>query len=743
MRILIVIGLAAMLLVQPAPAQTPIRGFAGSSLTAQHARERQLRAVPSADSLRARMRLLSEHPHEAGTDRSRAVAELILARFKSFGLDARIEQFEALMPRPLERRLELLGPESYVATLKEPTLVEDKDSNDADQLPTYNAFSPDGDVTGEVVFVNYGVPDDYRVLDSLGISVRGRIVIAKYGRSWRGIKPKVAAERGAIATIIYSDPRDDGYFVGDVYPKGSMRPWTGVQRGSVMDMPTHPGDPLSPGWASEPGSRRLALSEAKTIERVPVLPISYQDALPILRNLGGAVVPDAWKGALPITYHFGPGPARVRLTLKFDWQTRPLYNVIARVPGTTDADQWIIYGNHHDAWVNGAEDPISGMVALEESARSVGTLLKTGWRPARTLIFAAWDGEEWGLLGSTEWAEKYRDQLRRNAVLYLNSDTNGRGFIFAGGSHSLQSFMTEVARDVQDPRTNKSVLDVWLARRQAGLPMQSVPVVPRADSTRSVASTDQPAGAGARPDTLFLLDALGSGSDYTAFLDHVGLPSLHVSYGGEVQAGIYHSVYDTYDFYRRFHDTTFVYGVTEAQTTGTLLVRLADATVLPFEYGNVVRTYRRYVSEIESEARKKSEVRSLDLSNVRASIDRLEQASLEFERVLAATLQKSPQQLRAARRTLSDANRQLFQAEQALSDEAGLPERAWFKHLIYAPGFYTGYGVKTMPGIREAVEDRPNLAVATREAARVAAAIELYAARILAVTATLRPLTSD
>jgi N-acetylated-alpha-linked acidic dipeptidase len=713
-------------------AQAPIRGFPTASLAEQHRREAQLRAVPSPDSLRQRMLLLSEEPHEAGTDRSRKVAELILARFKSFGLDARIEQFEALMPRPLERRLELIAPERYVATLKEPALPQDKDSGDANQLPTFNAYSPDGDVTGEVVFVNYGIPDDYRVLDSLGISVRGKIVIAKYGRSWRGIKPKVAAERGAIACIIYSDPRDDGYFAGDVFPKGPMRPPFGVQRGSVMDMPTYPGDPLSPGWGSEPGSRRLSLSEARTLERIPVLPISYQDAEPILRNLAGPVVPDAWKGALPITYHFGPGPARVHLTLKFDWQTRPLYNVVARVPGALEPDQWIVYGNHHDAWVNGAEDPISGMVALEETARSVGALLKTGWRPARTLVFVGWDGEEWGLLGSTEWAEKHRDVLKNNAVLYLNSDTNNRGFIFAAGSHSLQTFVTEVARDVRDPKTGKSVLDVWLDRRRAGMPMQSVPVAPRTDSTRPAVRPQIEAGVTlARPDTAFKLDALGSGSDYTAFLDHLGLTSLHVSYGGEANAGIYHSIYDSFDFYRRFMDTTFVYGVTEAQTTGTLMLRLADAVVLPFEFGNVARTYRTYVDEIEKEAQKKQEVKGLDLRNVRAALDRLQQASDSFDIVMQRAA-AAPQNLRAARARalLTEVNRTLYRAEQALTHDAGLPDRPWFKHLIYAPGFYTGYGVKTMPGIREAVEDRPNLEVATREAARVAAAIDNYAAQV-------------
>ncbi|HSL69348.1 MAG TPA: transferrin receptor-like dimerization domain-containing protein [Longimicrobiales bacterium] len=742
MRRFVRVGLLVCALGSGAAAQTPIRGFPKAQAAEQQRREEQLRAVPNADSLRARMRLLSEHPHEAGTERSRAVAEQILARFKSFGLAARIERFEALMPRPVERRLELLAPEPYTAKLQEPRLAEDKDSGDPDQLPTFNAYSPDGDVTAEVVFVNYGVPDDYRVLDSLGISVRGKIVIAKYGRSWRGIKPKVAAERGAVGAIIYSDPRDDGYFVGDVYPKGSMRPWFGVQRGSVMDMPTYPGDPLSPGWASEAGGRKLSLNEVRTLEPIPVLPISYEDALPILRNLGGAVVPDAWKGALPITYHFGPGPARVHLALKFDWQTRPLYNVIARVPGATDPDQWIVYGNHHDPSVNGAEDPISGMVALEETARSVAALLKTGWRPARTLIFAAWDGEEWGLLGSTEWAEKHRDVLKRNAVLYLNSDTNGRGFIFAAGSHSLQTFVSEIARDVQDPRKNQSVLDVWLARRRAGQPLQSVPVVPRRDTTNATPPAERTADAPQRPDVSFTIDALGSGSDYTAFIDHLGLTSLHVSYGGEGSAGIYHSIYDTYDFYSRFLDTTFVYGVTEARTTGTLMLRLADAVVLPFEFGNVARTYRKYVDEIEAEARKKDEVKALDLSAVRRALDQLDDNAQRFEQTQSAVLSLPPARLRSARATLSAANRILYQAEQALTDDAGLPERSWFKHLIYAPGFYTGYGVKTMPGIREAVEDRPNLHVATREAARVAAAIEQYAARVAAATARLSSLTN-
>ncbi|MGH7664485.1 MAG: M28 family peptidase [Gemmatimonadaceae bacterium] len=380
--------------------QQPVRGFPADALPALARNEAALRAVPNADSLRARMRRLAEEPHEAGTERSRRVAEHILQRLRSFGLDAEIERFEALMPRPVARTLELIAPNSYKATLAEPPVAGDKDSDDANQIPTFNAYSPDGDVTAELVFVNYGLPEDYRILDSLGIDVEGKIVIAKYGRSWRGIKPKLAAEHGAVGCIIYSDPKDDGYFVDDVYTDGPMRPWLGVQRGSVMDMPTYPGDPLTPGWGAVEGARKLAIEDAVTLEDIPVLPVSYADALPFLRNLEGPVAPESWRGALPITYHIGPGPARVHLALEFDWDVRPLYDVIARVPGKRSPEQWIIYGNHHDAWVNGAEDPISGMVALEETARAVGTLLRTGWRPERTIVFAAWDGEEWGLLGS-------------------------------------------------------------------------------------------------------------------------------------------------------------------------------------------------------------------------------------------------------------------------------------------------------------------------------------------------------
>jgi N-acetylated-alpha-linked acidic dipeptidase len=690
--------LTVLALATVASFQAPIRGFPASQTAAQVRREQLARTVPSRDTLRAQMRLLAAVPHEAGTERSRHVAELILARFRSFGLDAKIEQFEALMPRPVSRTLELLAPERFTATLEEPTLAEDPTSGQkAQQLPTFNAYSPDGEVSGELVYVNYGVPADYRVLDSLGISVRGKIVIARYGQSWRGIKPKVAAEHGALGCLIYSDPRDDGYFVNDVYPKGPMRPWQGAQRGSVMDMPTYPGDPLSPGWGAVPGARRLAISEAKTIEPIPVLPISYGDALPLLRNLGGPVAPEAWRGALGITYHVGGGPARVRLAVKFDWQTRPLYDVIATIRGAVDPDQWVIYGNHHDAWVNGANDPISGQVALDETARAIGALLKSGWRPARTIVLAAWDGEEWGLLGSTEWAETHADELRTKAVVYYNSDTNNSGWLDLAGSHSLELFLSQVARDVTDPRTGTSVLDALLAHQRE----------------RHARDTTV--------DSVFAIAALGSGSDYTAFLDHLGVPSASVSYGGATPDGIYHSIYDSYTFYERFLDTAFTYEVAEAQTMATAVLRMADAPLLPYEFGAVTRTYRRYADEIEKLARKSDTTKALDLSAVRAALERLDTAARAYE---AAAGRLDGASLTPARRhALGEVNALLAKSEQALADTAGLPRRPWFAHLIYAPGFYTGYGVKTMPGIREAVEER-RPAEAQAQTARVARALD-------------------
>jgi N-acetylated-alpha-linked acidic dipeptidase len=711
--VLVVLGYSSLVGQTPG-ANDSILGFPRSQVAAEARRESLARSVPNRDTIRALVRQLAAVPHEAGTDRSRHVAELLLARFRALGFEAKIEQFEALMPRPLTRRLELVAPEQFTASLAEPALPQDPTSGQPDQLPTVNAYAADGDVTADLVYVNYGRPEDYRVLDSLGISVSGKIVIARYGATWRGIKPKVAAEHGAVGCIIYSDPRDDGYWVDDVYPTGPMRPPGGVQRGSVMDMPLYPGDPLSPGWASLPnGGRRLSLSEAQTVMKIPVLPIGYGDALPLLRALAGPVAPEAWRGALPITYHLGPGAARVHLAVTFDWHSRPLYDVIATVRGAVDPDQWVIYGNHHDAWVNGAEDPISGQAALGETARAVAELLKTGWRPARTLVFAAWDGEEWGLLGSTEWAEAHADELREKAVAYYNSDTNDAGWLDVEGSHSLERFVSELARDVTDPKSGTSVLTAVLAHREA----------------------NRRAGRDSTTDTTFTIGALGSGSDYTVFLDHLGLPALNLSYGGAAHAGIYHSIYDSYTFYERFLDTGYVYGTTEAQTMATAVLRMADAPLLPFDFAAPARRYRTYADEVAHLAAGNDTTKGLDLTALHGALDRLDSAAAAFDRA-RGRLDAVPLD-RRRRTALAGVNRLLAESEQALADSSGLPRRPWFRHLVYAPGAYTGYGVKTLPGIREAVELRRSEEAQT-EVRRVASAIERYAAVVTRAAVALR-----
>src|SRR3989442_8150935 len=431
-----------------------IAGFSKTSSRIQRQWEQKFRAIPSTENMREYMKRLSARPHHVGSPYDKENADWILSRFKEWGLDAHIETFEVLFPAPQERGVELLEPTKFVAKLQEPRVPEDPTSGQySEQLPTYNAYSIDGDVTAPLVYVNYGVPEDYEQLERLGVSAKGAIAIARYGKSWRGIKPKVAAEHGAVGCLIYSDPRDDGYFEGDVFPQGAWRPPDGVQRGSVMDMTIHPGDPLTPDIGATKDAKRLALKDVKTFTRIPVLPISYGDAQNLLKALKGPIGPEAWRGSLPFTYHVGPGPAKVHLEVQSNWDIKTLYDVVVKIPGSKYPDEWVVRGNHHDAWVNGAEDPVSGTVSLMEEARALGTLLKQGWKPSRTIIYCVWDGEEPGLLGSTEWAETHADELRQHAVAYINSDSNGRGYLDLIGSHTLEKFMNDVARDIQDPET--------------------------------------------------------------------------------------------------------------------------------------------------------------------------------------------------------------------------------------------------------------------------------------------------
>jgi N-acetylated-alpha-linked acidic dipeptidase len=711
-----VLLLCAILSTHAAPPfdEKPLTGFRAESAGAQRALEARFDSMLKKDEMREWMRRLSARPHHVGSAYDKDNADFMAGLFRSWGYDAQVERFDVLFPTPKTRVLELTAPTTYAARLAEPTLKEDATSGQtSEQLPTYNAYSKDGDVTAQLVYVNYGVPRDYEELERRGVDVKGKIVIARYGGSWRGIKPKVAAEHGAAGCIIYSDPRDDGYFNGEVYPKGAWRNEWGAQRGSVADMPLFPGDPLTPGVGATADAKRLDVKSAPTITKIPVLPISYGDALPLLRALGGPVAPQDWRGALPVTYHIGPGPAIVHLKLEFNWDIKPVFDVIARMKGSDRADEWVVRGNHHDAWVNGAEDPISGMVTLLEEARAVGELAKSGWKPKRTIIYCAWDGEEPGLLGSTEWAETHAEELRRHAVVYVNSDSNGRGFLDVGGSHTLEKFVNEVARDVTDPEKKIAVQARARARQ----------ILNGSDEERKEAR--------ARAD--LRIDALGSGSDFTPFLQHLGVASLNLGYGGENGGGSYHSVYDSFDHYTRFGDPTGDYGVALAQTAGRITLRFADADTLPLSFDNFAETVGRYVKELTKLAgdtreeiaeknrsitdgtyaavsdptatyvvpRSEQPAPALDFAPLQSALARLQESAKNYQTALGTSA--AQERLRSAE-TQAALDLILMGFEHSMTSEAGLPRRPWFKHQIYAPGFYTGYGVKTIPGVREAVE---------------------------------------
>ena len=736
-RALVASALGALLLAAAPSPTADLRGYSTDAAKAERDWEAKLRAIPSPDSLREYMRRLSARPHHVGSPYDKDNAEWILAKFKSFGLDAALETFDVLFPTPKERVVELVAPTTFRAKLQEPPVPGDPTSSQqAEQLPTYNAYSIDGDVTAPLVYVNFGVPADYERLERLGVSVKGAIVIARYFGSWRGIKPKVAAEHGAVGCIIYSDPREDGYTHGDVYPQGPWRPRDGVQRGSVMDMPLYPGDPLTPGVGATKDAKRLPVSEAPTITKIPVLPISYGDAQPLLAALRGPVAPTEWRGGLGITYHVGPGPARVHLRVKSDWSLKPLYDVIARIPGAAAPDEWVIRGNHHDAWVNGAEDPISGLVPLLEEARGYGQLLKQGWKPRRTIIYAAWDGEEPALLGSTEWVEAHADELAAKAVAYLNSDTNNRGYLDVGGSHSLEAFINDVSRDIEDPETR---LSAW---KRAQL---------HAIADASSAELRQEA----RQRADLRIDALGSGSDFTPFLQHVGIATLNLGFGGEGGGGIYHSIYDDFKWFTTFDDTSFVYGRALAQTVGTAVMRLADAEVVPYQFTAFGETVGRYVKEVEKLLQEKQDTvrernRQLDEGVFTATadprersvpparedlppylsfapldnaVDALNRAAERYERAFGKAQASGGAAL--AKSEVQALNATLRQSERALLSGTGLPRRPWYRHQIYAPGFYTGYGVKTLPGVREAIEQK-NWSEAEQQIAATAQALAAH-----------------
>ena len=716
-RQLAVAALTLALLQPGNAAASPVTldGYSPAHSTAERDWETKFRAIPDPKSMRDTMQRLSARPHNVGSPYDKDNAEWLLSKFKEFGFDAQIETFYVLFPTPKERLVEMLEPTKFTAKLQEPPLPIDPTSQQtAEQLPTYNAYSKDGDVTGPLVYVNYGVREDYEQLERMGVSVKGAIVIARYGGAWRGIKPKVAAEHGAVGCLIYSDPRDDGFFEGQYFPDGPFRPQDGVQRGSVMDT-DYPGDPLTPGVGATKDAKRLDITEAKTITTIPVLPISYGDAQPLLAAITGQVVPEGWRGALPITYHVGPGPAKVHMVMKSNWDIKPIYDVIAKLPGSETPDQWVIRGNHHDAWVNGAEDPVSGASVVLEEAHALGELVKQGWKPKRTIIYCLWDGEEPGLLGSTEWVEEHGAELNQHAVVYINSDSNSRGFLFASGSHTLEHMVNSVARDVQDPETKLNV------QRRAQL--------------RRIANSQKPDDREAARGADLRIGALGDGSDYAPFLDHAGVAAVNIGFGGESQGGIYHSIYDDFYWYTHFGDPQFVYERALSQLGGTMVMRMADADLLPFDPASSADTVKRYVGELKAELKEQQDKASernreidegvytatadpekkyvpppkqeippyLNFAPLENGVAAYERAARRYKAAFSKLAESDPTVWESPK--FKTINEQLILTERTFMTTEGLKERPWFKHQIYAPGAYTGYGVKTIPAVREMMEE--------------------------------------
>ena len=726
--------------VQSQPKDSSFLGYSASSSAREADWEEKFRAEISASNVRENMRRLSARPHHVGSPYDKDNAEWILARFKEWGFDAHIETFDVLFPTPKVRVVEMIKPAAFRASLQEPPIAEDPTSGQtSEQLPTYNAYSADGDVTAPLVYVNYGNREDYEKLERLGISVKGAIVIARYGGGWRGVKPKVAAEHGAIGCIIFSDPKRDGYFAGDQYPNGGWRPKEGVQRGSVMDT-DYPGDPLTPGVGATAQAKRLAIKDAKTITKIPVLPISYADALPLMSALAGPVAPAEWRGALPITYHVGSGPAVVHLQVSSNWDMKPIYDVIAILHGSKDAEDWVLRGNHHDAWVNGADDPIAGQAAMLEEARALGDLRSRGWVPARTIVYCAWDGEEPGLLGSVEWVETHLAELQKHAVAYVNSDTNERGYKLPEGTQDLESFISAVARTDTDPETQMTVY------QRSHL-----------YSLSKAKSAEERAAVRKRND--LEVTALGDGSDYTAFQDYAGISTLSVEFGDEDDGTQYHSIYDDFYWYTHFVDTDFAYGRALSQTAGTAIMRLADADLIPVDYAPQAEAVAKYEADLEKLLKEKQdEFKELDLelqegvfratndphrpmiapvpetippfmnfAPMKNSIALLKKSAERYSRLLAAYEAADSPDL--PRESLALINADLKRVSRLFLNQKGLPERPWFKNQVYAPGAYTGYGAKPIAAVREYMDEK-RWREAEAQVPQVAQVIENVAAGI-------------
>ena len=690
-------------------------GFTAAESQAERQLEERFRAVPLAAAAREHLRTLTREPHVAGTPADYRTAVYVRDQLRKFGISAELKEYQVLLPYPKRPTvLELVAPRRVRLALQEAVLPQDPSSAHADIIPLFNGYSASGDVTAPLVYVNYGLPDDYEALKKIKVDVRGKIAIARYGRSFRGVKAKVAEDNGAVGLIIYSDPADDGYVQGDVYPNGPWRPETSAQRGSVQYLFQYPGDPLTPGKPAIAGTPRLKQDDPTlNIPRIPVQPISYGDARRLLEPLHGAVRPAGFQGGLPFAYHVGgTEDVRVHLKTEMDFQMRTIWNVIGRIEGAEERDRWIVLGNHRDAWTFGAVDPNSGTTAMLELARGFGELLKQNWRPRRTIIFGSWDAEEQGLIGSTEWVEENAAELRANTVAYLNMDSAVSGANFGASSvPTLWKLVRSAARDVRDPKTGKSVYQAWQDRVRAARP--------EAELTDAAAGTDANI-AEAR------INALGSGSDYTPFLQHLGVTSLDMGFGGDY--GVYHSAYDSFNWMEKFGDPGFNYHVAAAQIWGTIALRLANARALPFDYADYATELRDFINETQKTAARRKLADDFD---GKALLDAVKDLSDEAARVQSRRnqlLDEIDSRVRAgdaqprALLPLKRINDSLIAAERALTDERGLRNRPWYRHQIYAPGLYTGYAAQPLPDLRQAIDDR-NTTNAREAAVRITEAI--------------------
>lgn len=695
----------------PPTAPTAIFGFRDAA--AESSLESRFLAVPDPKLAEEHLRTLTKVPHMAGTIEDKATADYVADKFREAGLETEIVEYKAWFNYPVEISVDLTAPAGV--EMHGPTrehVNNDPYQDDPRVVMPFNSMSPSGDVEADVIYANYGTPEDFEKLDKLGISVRGKIVLVRYGQNFRGVKEFVAQEHGAAGVIIYSDPADDGWRRGDKYPDGPWRPDTGVQRGSVGFMFEFPGDPTTPAIAalpSLPESKRISPQQSAQVPKIPVTPLSYHDVWPILQHLRGPETPREWQGSLPFTYHIGPGPSRVKMHLKQDYQFRTLWDVIGRVKGTDSPNQWVVVGNHRDAWVYGAVDPNSGTAAMLESIHGIGELLKSGWKPKRTLVFCSWDGEEEGLMGSTEWVEQHEADLR-NSPAYFNVDVAVSGPKFGSSSvPSLKQFVRDITKSVPSPKGG-TVYEAWQKASQPEAPATQSPTEAIGDSRRipnAQVKTDVPVGD------------LGSGSDYTAFLQHAGVPSTDVSSSGSY--GVYHSVFDNFAWFKKFGDPDFTYEQEIARVLGLEAIRMADADVLPYDYEEYGKEVVAYLDAAKKRGDDKFGKGMLDFNAVEAAAKRFESAGAK---ILAK--QRNPPH------DVARLNQALINAERAMLEPQGLPHRPWFKHAIYAPGEYTGYAAVVIPGVNEGLDKgdservRQQLAVLAGALDRAAKTLEGY-----------------